>query len=142
MKFDDFLDLVKSMGIGGFLGTIVIYLVAEVAFGMSMDSTFALIASFMISAFITLLFSLEKYKCTKCRKLFSMEEMKRDFIGETIISRDVTVPETRTYEINKKVHVVHETRTEREYAEANVYKCREKCKHCGYERTVRKITPR
>ncbi|MBQ9915551.1 MAG: hypothetical protein IJO50_05330 [Clostridia bacterium] len=135
-------EIIKITFVGGAVGCLVISIICEAFMYIELGTVghvISFIVSAFVSGFIAFLEFLNDIKCPQCGKFFSMEEIDSELVGTRLIHKDVDVPDTRTYRVNGKVHVIHETRTERLYANANVYHCTEKCKFCHYERVVERM---
>jgi len=104
------------------------------------STAFVVIAA--IIAGITIFSLLVQKCCTKCFAFLSMKEIERTFEGEDTISREVTVPEIKTYIVDGKIHRVQQRRKERQYADVNVYRCCMQCEKCGDIKYVTKYEPR
>lgn len=135
--FDTVVKAIKNGGAIGFLFTIILYIVLGMAFGIDLG-TIGLIITFAVMFFAGVMMSLYEDRCPVCKKMLSMEEVNRCFERSGVVKKSVTVPDTRTYRIDGKVHVVHETKREERFVDVDIYKCIERCKYCGHERYVTK----
>ncbi len=138
-QYKEYLRLNKKDALFGFCMGAVCFAILFIAFAfVSENETLGWAGIIVVVAVIGGFLYIRQNSCPRCRKIFSMKVISKQFMGTETVTRDVRVPEYKTYTIDGKFHKVTEYKTERQYADVKVYLCLERCENCGFERTVKR----